>query len=173
VPLNLAGTFPHINARDDLPAGEHGFFLDQYREAVDNVRDPAGWKQLRAGPAVVEISCRRHRRPRLPPGTGCCLRPGQRRYGTGGRGPGVQSGLVTRQPWPDDRALRQMQGLPSEPFDVLVRTLARSCDDLYYPVFSTLVSGRRVADLDDFGLIKFIADEMHGLVRVCYLAWTG
>ena len=32
---------------DDLPAGEHGFFLDQYREAVDKARDPAGWKQLR------------------------------------------------------------------------------------------------------------------------------
>ena len=30
-----------------LPADEHGFFLDQYREAVDNARDPAGWKQLR------------------------------------------------------------------------------------------------------------------------------
>ena len=26
---------------------ERGFFLDQYREAVDNARDPAGWKQLR------------------------------------------------------------------------------------------------------------------------------
>ncbi len=32
---------------DRLPAGERGFFLDQYREAVDNARDPAGWKQLR------------------------------------------------------------------------------------------------------------------------------
>ena len=32
---------------DQLPAGERGFFLDQYREAVDNARDPAGWKQLR------------------------------------------------------------------------------------------------------------------------------
>lgn len=32
---------------DDLPADEHGFFLDQYREAVDSARDPAGWKQLR------------------------------------------------------------------------------------------------------------------------------
>src|SRR3984957_8741344 len=32
---------------DDLPADEHGFFLDQYREAVDTARDPAGWKQLR------------------------------------------------------------------------------------------------------------------------------
>ena len=32
---------------DRLPAGERGFFLDQYREAVDNARDPASWKQLR------------------------------------------------------------------------------------------------------------------------------
>jgi len=30
-----------------LPADERGFFLDQYREAVENARDPAGWKQLR------------------------------------------------------------------------------------------------------------------------------
>ncbi len=32
---------------DRLPPGERGFFLDQYREEVDNARDPAGWKQLR------------------------------------------------------------------------------------------------------------------------------
>jgi Family of unknown function (DUF6247) len=32
---------------DDLPADERGFFLDQYQEAVDNARDPGGWKQLR------------------------------------------------------------------------------------------------------------------------------
>ncbi len=32
---------------DDLPADERGFFLDHYREAVDNARDPVGWKQLR------------------------------------------------------------------------------------------------------------------------------
>jgi hypothetical protein len=32
---------------DQLPADERGFFLDQYREAVDTARDPAGWKQLR------------------------------------------------------------------------------------------------------------------------------
>jgi hypothetical protein len=32
---------------DQLPADERGFFLDQYREAVDNARDPVGWKQLR------------------------------------------------------------------------------------------------------------------------------
>ena len=32
---------------DQLPADERGFFLDQYREAVENARDPVGWKQLR------------------------------------------------------------------------------------------------------------------------------
>jgi hypothetical protein len=32
---------------DDLPVDERRFFLDQYREAVDNARDPADWKQLR------------------------------------------------------------------------------------------------------------------------------
>jgi hypothetical protein len=32
---------------DQLPADERGFFLDQYREAVEDARDPAGWKQLR------------------------------------------------------------------------------------------------------------------------------
>jgi Family of unknown function (DUF6247) len=29
-----------------LPVDERGFFLDQYRDAVDNARDPGGWKQL-------------------------------------------------------------------------------------------------------------------------------
>ena len=38
------------------------------------------------------------------------------------------------RPWLEDRALRQMQGLPSEAFDMLVRTLARICDDPYDPV---------------------------------------
>ena len=32
---------------DQLPADERGFFLDQYRAAVEKARDPAGWKQLR------------------------------------------------------------------------------------------------------------------------------
>ena len=80
------------------------------------------------------------------------------------------------QPWLEDHALRQMQGLPSEAFDMLVRTLARICDDPYNPVFSAPVppvSGRRVADLGDFGFIEFIADEARGLVRVYYLVWTG
>jgi len=32
---------------DQLPSDERGFFLDQYREAVENARDPVGWKQRR------------------------------------------------------------------------------------------------------------------------------
>ena len=71
------------------------------------------------------------------------------------------------RPWLEDRVLRQMQGLPSEAFDVLVRTLARICDDPYDPVFSAPVPpvpGRRVADLGDFGFIEFIADEAERLV---------
>ena len=32
---------------DRLPADERGFFLDQYREALENARDPGGWRQLR------------------------------------------------------------------------------------------------------------------------------
>jgi len=69
-----------------------------------------------------------------------------------------------------------MPGLPSGAFDMLVRTLARICDDPYDPVFSTPVPpvpGRRVADLADFGFIEFIADEAEQLVRVYYLVWTG
>ena len=42
---------------------------------------------------------------------------------------------MTWRPWLEDRALRQMQGLPSEAFDMLVRTLARICNDPYDPVF--------------------------------------
>ena len=33
---------------DQLPGDERGFFLDQYREAVEKARDPASWKQLRS-----------------------------------------------------------------------------------------------------------------------------
>lgn len=46
---------------------------------------------------------------------------------------------MTWRPWLEDRALRQMQDLPSEAFDMLVRTLARICDDPYDPVFSVPV----------------------------------
>jgi hypothetical protein len=32
---------------DELPEGERGPFLSQYREALETARDPAGWQQLR------------------------------------------------------------------------------------------------------------------------------
>ena len=72
----------------------------------------------------------------------------------------MPSGLVSWRPWLEDRALRQMQGLPSEAFDMLVRTLARICDDPYDPVFSAPVP-------------PVTADEATGLVRVYHLVWTG
>jgi hypothetical protein len=57
---------------------------------------------------------------------------------------------LTWRPWLESHALRQMQGLPFGAFDMLVRTLARICDDPYDAVFSVPVPpvpGRRVADL--------------------------
>jgi hypothetical protein len=83
---------------------------------------------------------------------------------------------VSWRPWLEDHALGQMRGLPAEASDVLVRTLARICDDPYDPVFSAPappVPSRRVADLGDFGFIEFALDEAAGLVRVYYLVWTG
>jgi hypothetical protein len=55
---------------------------------------------------------------------------------------------VSWRPWLEDRALRQMQGLPPVP-------------------------GRRVADLGDLGFIEFIVDEEERLVRVYHLVWIG
>jgi hypothetical protein len=83
---------------------------------------------------------------------------------------------VSWRPWLEDGVLRQMRGLPPDAFDMLVRTLARICDDPYDPVFSTPappVPGRRVADLGDAGFIEFIADENASLIRVFHLVWTG
>jgi hypothetical protein len=83
---------------------------------------------------------------------------------------------VSWRPWFEDRALRQMRGLPAEAFDMLVQTLARTCDDPSDPVFSAPappIPGRRIADLGDFGFIEFIVDEDAGLVRVYQLVWTG
>jgi Family of unknown function (DUF6247) len=46
-----------------LPADERGFFLEQYREAVESARDPAGLKQLRRALRLWRFSCRRRRDP--------------------------------------------------------------------------------------------------------------
>jgi hypothetical protein len=83
---------------------------------------------------------------------------------------------VSWRPWLEADVLRQMRDLPPEAFDMLVRTLARICDNPYDPVFSTPappVPGRRVADLGEAGFIEFVADEDASLVRVFYLVWTG
>jgi hypothetical protein len=82
---------------------------------------------------------------------------------------------VNYRPYLESGALRQMQGLPEQAFDMLVTLLARICDDPYDPVFSapTGVPRRRVADVGDFGFIVFAVDEAAGLVRVFDLVWTG
>jgi hypothetical protein len=83
---------------------------------------------------------------------------------------------VTWRPWLEPEVLRQMRGLPVEAWDVLVRTLARVCDDPYNPVYSSPAqsrSGNRVADLNDSGFIEFGVDEAEGLIRVYELVWSG
>jgi hypothetical protein len=68
---------------------------------------------------------------------------------------------VSYRPYLESGALRQMQGLSEQAFDMLVTLLARICDDPYDPVFSapTGVPRRRVADVGDFGFIVFVVDE--------------
>jgi hypothetical protein len=46
---------------------------------------------------------------------------------------------VSYRPWLEERALRQMGGLPPEALDVLVRALARICEDPYDRLFSRAV----------------------------------
>ncbi len=83
---------------------------------------------------------------------------------------------MSYRPWLAERALRQMDGLPGEAFDMLVAVLARVCEDPYDPVFSVPAGSerrRRVAELGDFGFIVFVVDEVAGVVRVYDLVWVG
>jgi hypothetical protein len=84
---------------------------------------------------------------------------------------------VSYRPWLAERSLRQMGGLPSEALDVLVRTMARICDDPYDRLFSVAVEddnpAERMAELGDSGFIEFEVDETAGLVRVYTLVWVG
>ena len=43
---------------------------------------------------------------------------------------------MSYRPYLESGALRQMDGLPEQGFDMLVTLLARICDDPYDPVFS-------------------------------------
>ena len=84
---------------------------------------------------------------------------------------------MSYRPWLEERALRQMGGLPPDALDVLVRTLARICDDPYDRLFSRAVRNddprERMAELGDFGFVEFLVDDAAGLVRVVTLVWAG
>jgi hypothetical protein len=83
---------------------------------------------------------------------------------------------VTYRPRLEQPVLRQMPGLPGDAFDLLVRTLARICDDPYDRLLS-MPAGKdqreRMAELDDSGFIVFTVDDDAGLVRVYGLVWIG
>jgi hypothetical protein len=96
---------------DQLPVDERGFFLNQYRDAVENARDPVGWKQLRR----VLLRWRFRADAVADPGYQEAL--------------DAARGLVGSGTLLEDPVLRQMPGLPSKAFDMLVRTLARTCED--------------------------------------------
>ncbi len=77
----------------------------------------------------------------------------------------------------EERALRQMGGLPPEALDVLVRVLARICQDPYDRLLSRAVRDddprERMAELGDLGFVELRVDEAAGLVRVLTLVWAG
>jgi len=81
---------------------------------------------------------------------------------------------VTYRVWLEQSVLRQMPGLPDDAFDLLVRTLARICDDPYDRLFS-MPTGKdpreRMAELGDSGFIALTVDDDAGLVRVYGLVW--
>jgi hypothetical protein len=83
---------------------------------------------------------------------------------------------VTYRPRLEQAVLRQMPGLPSDAFDLLVRALARICDDPYDRLLS-MPAGKdpheRMAELDDSGFIVFTVDDDAGLIRVYGLVWIG
>ena len=77
----------------------------------------------------------------------------------------------------EERALRQMGSLPDEALTVLVRTLARICEDPYDRLFSRAVRDddprERMAELGHLGFVEFRVDEAARLVRVLTLVWAG
>jgi hypothetical protein len=83
---------------------------------------------------------------------------------------------VTYRPRLEQPVLRQMPGLPGDAFDLLVRTLARICDDPYDRLLSVRAGKNpheRMAELDDSGFIVFTVDDDAGLIRVYGLVWIG
>ena len=84
---------------------------------------------------------------------------------------------MSYRPWLEDRALRQMGGLPAAALDLLVRAMARICEDPYDRLFSVAVRDddprARMAEFGDLGFMEFEVDEAVGLVRVYALVWVG
>ena len=66
---------------------------------------------------------------------------------------------MSYRPWLEERALRQMGGLPSEALDVLAQMLARICEDPYDRLHSMAVRDghpyERMAELGDLGFMGF------------------
>lgn len=76
----------------------------------------------------------------------------------------------------EDQALRSVFGLSPGAFDLLVRTLARICDDPYARLFSKPLGGdprERMAELGDWGYVEFTIDDSVGVIRVHRLMWAG
>lgn len=84
---------------------------------------------------------------------------------------------MSYRPWLEDRALRQMGGLPLDVLDTLTRAMARICEDPYDRVLSMPVRDddprERMAELGDLGFTEFRIDEAAQLVRVYTLVWIG
>ena len=84
---------------------------------------------------------------------------------------------MSYRPWLEEQALRQMGGLPPEALDVLIRAVARICEDPYDRLLSVAVSDdnprERMAEYGDLGFIEFEVDEAAGLIRVYALVWVG
>ena len=84
---------------------------------------------------------------------------------------------MSYRPWLEERALRQMGNLPAEALEIMVRLLARICEDPYNRLFSMAVRAddprERMAELGDFGFMEFRVDEDAELVRVLTLVWAG
>jgi hypothetical protein len=83
---------------------------------------------------------------------------------------------VTFRPHLEQPVLRQMTGLPDDAFDLLVRILARICQDPYDRLHS-MPTGRdpreRMAELGDHGFIVLVIDHDAELGRADDLVWTG
>ena len=84
---------------------------------------------------------------------------------------------MSYRPWLEEQALRQMGKLPTEALDVLVRAMARICEDPYDRLVSMAVRDddprERMAELGDLGFMEFRVDEAARLVRVYALVWIG